>query len=376
MTKHDTVERLAGGIAHDFDLLLTAIIGHAEMLSGDLSAGDPRAVQVTAIRRAAEQASNLTQQLLAFSRSQTLRPTVVDVDAAIERTRHGLQRVLGDRISLETRPGHRARRVRADAEQFDQILHNLAVSARGAMPDGGAVVVSTGNVRVRRGDARFGDVEPGEYVALSMTDTGAQIQSATQQHLFEPFFPAPEREPATGLGLAIVYGVVKQSGGHITVESPLGADGRGSRFTVYLPATCETSDAVSTDGETVLVVGDDRNVQTFIGDVLRRRGYRLLQASGAWDALHLSERHESQIDLLITTGTNGFVVANALHERRPTTRVLHVSASAEDAEDDAMEASRAPRAILAQPFTPSALARKVRAVMGQDGRDGQERRGA
>src|SRR5262249_30840246 len=151
--------------------------------------------------------------------------------------RYGLQRVLGSHITLETQSGHCLWLVRADAGQLDQILHNLAINARAAMPDGGAVVVSTENVLVTSGDPQFPDMEPGEYVALAMTARGAELQSTVQQHLFEPFFPAPERERATGLGLAMVYGVVKQSGGHITVESPLGGGGRGSRFTVYLPAT-------------------------------------------------------------------------------------------------------------------------------------------
>src|SRR5262249_10502895 len=236
MSKNDTIERLAGGIAHDFDLLLAAIIGHAEHLSDYLSPGDPRALQVAAIRRAAEQASDLTQQLLAFSRSQTLRPTIVDVDSAVARVRHRLQRVLGAAISLETRPGRGVWTVRADAEQLELMLHHLAVHARGAMRDGGSLVVATENVVVAEGDARDGDLERGEYAPLAAPDSGGKIPASAQQPLFEPFFPAPEREQASGLGLAMVYGVVKQSGGHITVESPLDGDSRGSRFTVYLPA--------------------------------------------------------------------------------------------------------------------------------------------
>jgi CheY-like chemotaxis protein len=324
---------------------------------------------VTAIRQAAEQASRLTQELLAFSRSQTLRPTVVDVDAAIARARHGLQRVLGAAISLETAPGQCVWAVRADADQLDQMLHHLAVHARAAMPDGGSVVVSTENVLLAAGDARCGDLPPGEYVALAVTDTGAEIQSSVQQRLFEPFFPAPEREHATGLGLAIVYGIVKQSGGHITVESPVDGDRRGSRFTVYLPATREhrasdTPDDAAADAETVLLVGDDRNVQSFIGDVLRRRGYQVIEASDSWDALRLADTHPSTIDLLIATGVHGPLVATAIQERRPSTRVLHVSASADA---DAADRNDRGRAFLAQPFTPLALARKVREVL--DGTD-------
>jgi len=333
---------------------------------------------VTAIRRAAEQASSLTQQLLAFSRSQTLRPTILDVNAAIARARHGLQRVLGAAISLETEPGQCLWTVRADADQLDQMLHHLAVQARAAMPDGGSVVVSTQNVLVAADDARYSDLSPGEYVALAITDTGAEIQSSVQQRLFEPFFPAPEREQATGLGLAMIYGIVKQSGGHITVESPVDGDRRGSRFTVYLPATrdhaaSDTTGDAAAEAETVLLVGDDRNVQSFIGDVLRRRSYRLLEASDPWDALRLADSHPSTIDLLITTGAHGPLVATALQEQRPSTRVLHVSASP-GAELQAAATDGA-RAVLTQPFTPAVLARKVREVLareGQNRREGQE----
>ena len=233
------------------------------------------------------------------------------------------------------------------------------------MPDGGRVVVSTENVVVAAGDPRYGDLSAGEYVALAITDTGAEIQSSVQQRLFEPFFPAPEREEATGLGRAMIYGIVKQSGGHITVESPVDPHRRGSRFTVYLPATREapsdTPDDAAPEAETVLLVGDDRNVQSFIGDVLRRRGYRLIEASDPWDALRLADTHPSAIDLLITTGAHGPLVATAMRERRPSTRVLHVSASA-DAYVEA-SGSATERAFLAQPFTPNVLAKKVRAVL-------------
>jgi len=361
--KNDTVERLAGGIAHDFDVLLTAIIGHAENLSDYLSPGDPRAAEVAAIRHAAEQASSLTQQLLAFSRTQTLRPTVVDLNAVLARARSGLQRVIGGRITLDIESGLRLWPVRADSGQLDQILINLAINARAAMPDGGAVTISTGNVLVANGDAQFTDMVPGEYVALAITDTGAGIQSTVQQHLFEPFYPAPEREAATGLGLAMVYGIVKQSGGHITVESPLRAGGRGSRFTVYLPATRESGEAVPPEGETILLVGDDRNLRSFIADALRRRGYQLLEAKDAWDALRMVETIEPRVDLLITTGVNGFIVSSALRERYRSLRVLHVSASAEDGLDHPKDTAGTPRAFLTQPFTPGALARKVRSVL-------------
>jgi two-component system cell cycle sensor histidine kinase/response regulator CckA len=368
MPNNDTVERLAGGIAHDFDVLLKAIVAHAESLSDHLSPGDPRAVKVAAIRQAAERASGLTRQLLAFSRTLALRPTVVNVNDVVERSRHTLGRIVGGDIVLETRPADGLWPIRADVEQIEQILHNLVLSARDAMPNGGALTIATANARVKAADARVREMEPGDYVELSVTDTGIEIDTSVQAHLFEPFLASNARARGTGLGLAMVYGAVKQNGGYIIVESPFGDDGRGTRFTVYVPATVEVADAERTvDGvdadhqsQTVLLLGDDRNVDAFIGDVLRRRGYRLLMATDAWHALRVAEEHGAPIDLLITTGKHGALVADALRERRSSTRVLYVSASASDA-PPARTAGRDGN--LSLPFTPEALARKVRTIL-------------
>ena len=215
------------------------------------------------------------------------------------------------------------------------------------MPDGGAVTIATASAHVAPADARFSDTEPGDYVALSVTDTGAQIGSLAQQHLFEPFFPATAHEPATGLGLAIVYGAVKQSGGDVKVESPFGADGRGSRFTVLLPAARDASRGAAPEGDTVLLVGGNRDVQSFIGDVLRRRGYQLLQADDAREAVRVADAHASQIRLLITAGVSGVGAANAIRERHPAMRRLHVSASTDDGaehENRRRRRARGPRA--------------------------------
>lgn len=362
MATHDAVERLAGGIAHDFDLLLTSIIDHADTLSDCLSPGDPRATEVAAIRRAAEQASALTRELLAFSRTQTLRPAAVDINQAIARASHSLRRLLGGRIALHIEPGPAVPPVSADPAQLDQILYQLALKARGAMPGGGAVTIATATAHVAPAEARISDIEPGDYVALSVTDTGAEIGPLAQQHLFEPFFPATAHEPATGLGLAIVYGAVKQSGGDVKVESPLGADGRGSRFTVLLPAARGASRAAAPEGDTVLLVGGNRDVQSFIGDVLRRRGYQLLRADDAREAVRVADTHALQIRLLITAGVSGVGAANAIRERHPGMRRLHVSASTDEgAEHDI--GGGGTRAVLVPPFTPSALARKVRAAL-------------
>ena len=364
MVKNDTVELLAGGIAHDFDALLSAIVNHADNLSDYISAGDPRAADVAAIREAASAAAALTQQLLAFSRTQALRPTVVDVNAVIERARHSLRRMLGDRVTLDTRPAEGLLRVRVDATQLEHLLRNLVVNARDAMPSGGALTIATANVRLDGAAAARREVQPGSYVELSVRDTGVGMEPAVQAHLFEPFFTTKQRARGTGLGLAMVHGVVRQSGGCISVESEVG---QGSRFVVYLPATTEPStadqDAPHVPGrETVLLMGADRAVQSFIGDVLKRRGYDLLVAEDAWQALHLAEARERPVDLVIAAGANGALVAETLCAKNPTTRVLYVSASERDTPSP-VPGALFPAEILHQPFSPATLARKVRAVL-------------
>jgi two-component system cell cycle sensor histidine kinase/response regulator CckA len=364
MSKNETVELLAGGIAHDFDALLSTIVGHAENLSAYISPGDPRAVDVAAIREAAEAAASLTQQLLAFSRRQALRLTVVDVNAVVDRLQHKLRRLLGNRITLETRAGAGLLRACADADQLEQVLCNLAVNARDAMPIGGALTIATASVQFDAAEAARRDIAPGEYVELALQDTGVGMEAAMQAHLFEPFFTTKERVRGTGLGLAMVHGIVRQSAGCIGVES---AVGQGSRFAVYLPATAEllTSDkdaSAERGSETVLLVGDDHSVQSFVADVLKRRGYDLVVVQDVWQALRVAETDERPIDLLITAGSNGAIVAETLCARRPAMRVLHVSASEADTPAGARGHASAVE-ILPMPFTPSALARKVRAVL-------------
>jgi two-component system cell cycle sensor histidine kinase/response regulator CckA len=349
MASNDTVELLAGGIAHDFDALLNAIVGHADTLTDCLSPGDPRAVQVAAIRRAAEQAATLTQQLLAYSRTQARQPAVLNLNAIIDAARPTLQRLVGTHIDLELRQAADLSCVRADAEQLEHILRHLAMNARDAMPDGGVLTLATANVSLDAAAAAHREVPPGDYVELSVTDTGVGIDEGMQPRLFEPFFTTKARARGTGLGLAIVHGVVTQSEGHISVES---AVGRGARFAIYLPATSEPADGrdapdrgakAGRGSETVLLMGDDAAVQGFIGDVLRRRGYRMLLAQDAFDALRLAADAEAPIDLLITAGSDGHAVAEQLRRRQPNARVLDVP--------------------LGKPLTPDALARRVRTAL-------------
>jgi len=368
--KMEMLGQLAGGIAHDFNNLLTAILGHVELLADDLAAGDPRGTQVDGIRQAAETASALTQQLLAFSRKQMLQPCVLDVNAVVDRTRRVLARIIGEQIELVTCMPRDLWRVNADSSQLEQILLNLAVNARDAMPDGGRLTVETRNVALEGDAARMRAVEPGRYVELSVADTGVGMDDEVQQHLFEPFFTTKARGRGTGLGLATVYGIVKQSGGHIFVDS----DTRGSRFTIYLPATSESADDRNEhasqprgDGgsETVLVVEDDSAVRSLMATVLRRRGYRVLVAHDGAHALRICDEYLAPIQLLITDVVmprmNGVAVADAVRERRPETRVLFVSGYTAGAPIDL--SGRGAEGFLPKPFTPAALARKVRTVL-------------
>ena len=349
MAPHDTVDLLAGGIAHDFDALLTGIVGHADTLTDCLSPGDPRAAQVAAIRLAAEQAATLTQELLAYSRIQARQPAVLNLNAVIDTVRPTLQRLVGAAIGLEIRPAVALANVLADGEQLAHVLRHLAMNARDAMPAGGVLTLATANVSLDEAAAAHREVPAGDYVELSVTDTGVGIAAGTQPHLFEPFFTTKPRLRGTGLGLAMVQGVVTQSGGHISVES---AVGRGARFAIYLPVTSERAVAsrapdrgarVGRGSETVLLMADDLSVRGFIGDVLRRRGYVVLMAHDAADALRLAASHDGRIDLLITAEIDGRAVCEALQARQPRARLLDLP--------------------LGKPLTPDALARRVRSAL-------------
>jgi two-component system, cell cycle sensor histidine kinase and response regulator CckA len=361
----DAVELLAAGIARGFEHLLTAIVGHAEKLSGELSPADPRAAEVAKIREAAEQANALTQQLLAFCRMQALRPTMVDVNAVVERSRRMLARILGDRVAFEVRWDAGLKPVRTDATQLGEILRHLVLNAREAMPEGGAVTITTANVTLDAGAADGLELGAGDYVELSVADTGVGIEPSVQAHLFEPFFTTRERARVKGLGLSMVRGFVRQCGGTVVVESEVG---RGTRFRIYLPAASASSedetaapDARRGSG-TVMVTGDDRAVRTLIGDVLRRRGYQVLIAENTGHAIRQADVHGGAIDLLISSVGDGGGLAETLLARRPAMRVLYLL----DPADERPETLRdAVDDVLAKPFSPETLARKVHAVLSR-----------
>jgi PAS domain S-box-containing protein len=370
--KMEAVGQLAGGIAHDFNNLLTAILGNTQLLLRDIPPGDSKRGDVEEIRKASERAASLTRQLLAYSRRQMLQPEVLDLNVVVAEMDKMLRRLIGEHIALAAVLAPDLGRVRADPNQIEQVIVNLAVNARDAMPDGGKVTIETANVDLDEGfaQAHLGSV-PGSYAMLAVTDTGQGMDAGVRAHLFEPFFTTKEVGKGTGLGLATVYGIVKQSGGYISVYSELG---RGSSFKIYLPrieTPAETPASIQKGGpapgsETVLVVEDEPAVLSLSRRALEAQGYVVLAASDAAAALRVVERHGGTIHLLLTDvvmpGLSGRELADRLAAQRPGIRVLYMSGYPGDA---VVQHGTLPpgSAFLQKPFSPDGLARKVRDVL-------------
>jgi two-component system cell cycle sensor histidine kinase/response regulator CckA len=372
--KMEAVGRLAGGVAHDFNNLLTAIIGYSDLLLMGLSQDNPLHRDVAEIKKAADRAASLTSQLLAFSRKQVLQPTVLDLNATVANIEKMLRRLIREDIQLVTVLDPTLERVKADPGQIEQVLMNLAVNARDAMPQGGKLTIETANAYLDEDYARQHlEVQPGPYVMLAVSDTGVGMNEETQSHLFEPFFTTKEVGRGTGLGLATVYGIVKQSGGHVWVSSE---PGRGTTIKVYLPRIEESIEsdrqaqfpAAPLQGqETVLLVEDEDVVRNLARRVLLKRGYTVLEASDGGEALHLCEQHKGPIHLLVTDvvmpgGMSGRELAERLTPLQPEMRVLYISGYTDDAiiHHGVLETGTA---FLQKPFTPAALANKVREML-------------
>ena len=370
--KMEAVGQLAGGIAHDFNNILTAILGHSELLMELLDDSSPAARAASRIREAGEMASRLTRQLLAFSQRQVLRPEVLQLNTVVARTRVLFGRLLGETIAVVTVLADDVWKVFADAGQIEQILLNLAINARDAMPQGGTLTIGTSNVEVDEISAAGQEgMRPGRYVVVAVSDTGIGMDRETQAHIFEPFFTTKGRGHGTGLGLATVYGIVKQSAGYIAVSSQVG---KGTTFEVYLPAAPDTAEVSGErqvtpavgGHETVLLVEDQQEVRNATHDMLARYGYTVLAASSGAEALDLAARQGGAIDLLLTDvvmgGMSGRELARRLAEVRPTVRVLYMSGYTDDA--IVRHGVLAPGvAFLHKPFSPRALASKVREVL-------------
>jgi PAS domain S-box-containing protein len=374
--KMEAVGRLAGGVAHDFNNLLTAILGHADLLLEDATQHDGRRADLTEIKRAAERAAGLTRQLLAFSRKQILQPKVLDLNTVVTGMGTLLHRLIGEDIELRIVPAPGLGAVEADPGQLEQVILNLAVNARDAMPRGGKLTVETANVHLDEAYARQRvGVQPGPYVLLAVTDTGVGMDEHVKAHVFEPFFTTKEQGKGTGLGLATVYGIVQQSGGFIWVYSE---PGRGTAFKIYLPrkaASSQDLEPVPTREDshagsgTILLVEDEEAVRKLASRVLEARGYTVLRAADGLQALDTVERHPGAIDLLITDVVmprmSGRELADLVRPRRPATKVLYVSGYTDDAivHHGVLDAGVM---FLQKPFTPDSLARKVKEILGRN----------
>ncbi|NLE61020.1 MAG: response regulator, partial [Planctomycetes bacterium] len=362
----------AGGVAHDFNNLLTSIIGYADFLIESLDPHSPQYQDAVGIKRVAERAASLTRQLLAFSRRQVLRPQVLNLNAVVTNTLKMLGRLVGEDIELVSKLCPELGKVKVDPTQIDQVLMNLAVNAREAMPNGGRLTIETANVLLTADDARKdAEITPGAYVALIVSDTGVGVATEVLPRLFDPFFTT--KEMGSGLGLATVYGIVKQSGGHIQVFSERG---KGTTFTVYLPSVAEEvaekawreADTPSAGGsETVLVVEDDEAVRTMLARALQRYGYDVLEATSGEEALRLCQNMEKPPDLLVTDVVmpgqlNGRQLVARLGTLYPALKVVYISGYMDVTSAD--EGNLEPGAVFLQkPFTPTTLAKKVRQAL-------------
>jgi two-component system cell cycle sensor histidine kinase/response regulator CckA len=371
--KMEAVGQLAGGVAHDFNNILSVILSYAEAIADEVD--EPARGDAEEIRIAALRAASLTKQLLAFSRQQVLQPRVLCLNETIGQVQRMMRRLLGADITLTTVPAGGLWNVEADPGKVEQVLMNLAVNARDAMPGGGELTIETANVELDEEQTRAHAAPAGSYVMVALTDTGVGMDATTKARLFEPFFTTKEAGRGTGLGLATVFGIVKQSRGHIEVLSEAG---KGTTFRVYLPRTLRTTQLLSErpppesvhGSETVLLVEDDDQVRVVAGDILRRNGYVVLDASNGGEALLVCEQHGGSIDLLVTDlvmpRMNGRQLADRLARLHPEMKVLFMSGYTDDAhlQRGAIDPDAA---YLQKPLTPASLALKVREVLGGAG---------
>ncbi len=371
--KMDAVGRLAGGISHDLNNLLTAMGTYADLLLMDIPETNPSNPQVVEIRSAVEQASSLTRQLLAFSRKQVLQPEVLDLNAVVRSVQGLLRRLIGEDIQLDILQGAENARVKADPGQLEQVILNLALNGRDAMPHGGVLTLETADVTLDEEQAgEMMDIQPGPHVMLSVTDTGCGMAEEVQAHIFEPFFSTKGRNKGSGLGLSTVFGIVKQSKGGISVSS---LPGHGTTFRIYLPwiteALAESEPppvrAPSLAGtETVLLVEDESSIRNAIREALRRSGYRILEAHTPGEALLISEQHTGFIHLMLTDVVmprmSGPDLVERLQPWHPEMKVLYMSGHSE--EDIREEQGLPPGAeFLRKPFALQGLLEQVRRVL-------------
>lgn len=370
--KMEAVGRLAGGVAHDFNNLLMVISGYAEVILAQLDLHHPLHEKARAIQQASDRATTLTRQLLAFSRKQLLELKVVDVNTIVEDMERLLRPLIGENVDLVTKLAADAGHTRADAGQLEQVLMNLVVNAKDAMPDGGKLTIQTQHIAVDDSH-RWGQtfIRRGSYVLLSVSDTGMGMDKETQSRIFEPFFTTKDKGKGTGLGLSTVYGIVKQSGGYVMVQSE---EGRGTSFHIYLPRVeappeihaAPVARTALGGTETVLLVEDEESVRHLVRETLTTKGYHVVEAENGEAGLAAAAKQEGKIDLVITDvvmpGMGGRELVKQLAATRPDTKVLYLSGYTEEAING--EGIETGAAFLQKPFTLQNLSRKVREVLG------------
>src|SRR5882762_6336255 len=371
--KMEAVGRLAGGVAHDFNNLLMVIKGHTELLRNAMPPTDPFSKKIEQIERAADRATSLTRQLLAFSRMQVLQPHVMNLNEVVEDMGRLLPRLIGEDIELEIRTAKNLGAIKADASQMEQVIMNLVVNARDAMPNGGRLLVETSNEEL---DSAYNAVHPvvrqGSYILLAVSDNGMGMDAETQAHIFEPFFTTKPQGKGTGLGLATVYGVVKQSGGFIWVYSELG---KGTSFKIYLPrvdqpvvksGSTQFASEVPRGTGTILLAEDEQDVREVAKEFLESGGYTVIEARDGVEALNLEKTHEGAIGLLITDmvmpGMSGQELAGRLQRKHAELRTLYMSGYSERAAAESAQGDSSIR-LLTKPFSRSALLRAVHEIL-------------
>jgi len=369
--KMEAVGRLAGGLAHDFNNLLTVIMGHSQVLLSDMGPGYPLRSKIEEMQKAGDRAAALIRQLLTFSRKQPSEPKVLSLNPVITNFETMLRRLIGEDIELVLRASQENLRVKADPAQLEQIIMNLVVNARDAMPKGGKLIIETASANLGRTPVyHLSPLPPGAYVRLSVSDTGCGMPPEMQSHIFEPFFTTKEEGKGTGLGLSTVFGIVTQSGGGLDVTSAIG---RGARFDVYLPSvTAEFEMAAGQDStqqsmrghETILLVEDDASVRELVRDELRKLGYRVFEAKNGLEACLVGTQHMGGLQLLLTDvvmpGMSGTELAQHLRVIKPELKLLFISGYTDDV---GIGADDPASAYLQKPFTPEALAKVIRDLL-------------
>jgi two-component system, cell cycle sensor histidine kinase and response regulator CckA len=371
--KMEAIGRLAGGIAHDFNNLLTVIKGFAELIDGRLPHGDPSKMEIAEIRGASQRAARLTAQLLAFGRKQILQPRVMPINDVVQAMRNMLPRILGEDIELSICLGRDAGRIRADQGQLEQVIMNLSVNARDAMPRGGRLAMATDNCVITEDmKCEHPELRTGPYVTLRVTDTGTGMDAATLSRIFEPFFTTKAPGKGTGLGLSTVYGIIKQSGGFIYCDSTPGA---GTSFVIYFPRVFEQGQESRPEGrtaasgsgsETVLLVEDEEALRGFVRSTLEKSGYTVIDAGDGISALEILSRGERSFDVLVTDVVmprmGGQELVRRVLESRPATRVLYMSGYAEESIMPPPLDGR-PADLIRKPFDGAALLSRLRDVL-------------